>query len=87
MIFKNKIIKLPDGDNLSLYALNEKSFVLYLNKDRLKKKKLILENIIRCENLNFDYNGEFAKQISANSLCLCFDGNISIVNCENDIEK
>ena len=31
MIFKNKFIKLPDGDNLSLYATGENTFNLFVS--------------------------------------------------------
>lgn len=82
MIFKNKKIRLPAGENLTFFALDENSVYLYLYKDGIKKKRIIFGNIVRCESLPYKVNCEYVKQLSEDDICLCFDGNISILKNE-----
>ena len=84
MIFKNKFIKLPDGDNLSLYATGENTFNLFVSNGEIKKKRLTLGNIVRCENLKDEFACDYIEQISDEYLCLCFDGNISLLKNEEE---
>lgn len=83
MIFKDRIIKLPSGQNLNFFATNENSGWLYFYKNGIKKKQLIFGNIFRCISLSYESNCEYVKQISDDFVCMCFDGNISIVKNEN----
>lgn len=83
MIFGNNLLNLPSGSNMSLFAFDENKLIIYFYNNGLKKKKLILDRINRYENLDQKYDCEYIYQISSNHLCLCFDGNISVVDCEN----
>lgn len=84
MIFKNKIIKLPDGENISLFAKDEKKMNLFFYNNGLKKKLLTLENIVRCESAQVDYACDCVVQVSTKRLCLCYNGNITIVATDNE---
>ena len=79
MIFKNRFINLPDGENLSLYVTDDGVVNLYLFNEKIKKKKLSLEGVVRTENEEVDFDCEKIIQLSDKHLCLCLDGNISIV--------
>ena len=79
MIFKNKIIRLPDGDNLSLHIDSENELTLYLTDGVIKKKLLKLDKIFRCKSVPVQYDCDCVIQISDKHLCLCSDGNIAVV--------
>lgn len=83
MMFKNKIVKLPDGENLTLFAKDKDIMHLYLKKDGIKKKKIILGKIVRCENLEKQKNCDCLFEISNEHLCLCLGSNMSIIKNEN----
>ena len=79
MIFKDKLIRLPDGDNFSFVPQDSNLVEICYFNNGLNKKKLILGKIVRCEGVVFAYNGDFAKQLSNDHMCLCVNGNMSIV--------
>jgi len=79
MIINDKITKLPDGENLTLFALSDKEMVIYHYKNGIKKKLLSLGKIVRCQSLISDFYCEYIKQISMKHLCLCYKGNLSII--------
>ena len=78
MIFENRVIILPKGDILSCFAINESDLFLYLNDGELKKKKIKLGDIVRCENLKSNFNCEYVYQISNDHLCKCINGNVTV---------
>lgn len=82
MIFKNKKIKLPNGENLTMFPQDENVMHLYLKNEGVVKKKIILGNIVRCENLSGKWQGDALFELSKNHLCVCLGGSISIIENE-----
>ena len=82
MIFENKVINLPKGDEFMFYPISANEIVFYYKNEILKKKKMILDQIIRFETQNVTVDCDVICQISNNHLCKCIDGNISVVDIE-----
>ena len=79
MIFKDKIISLPDGENLSIYPLSKDKLLLY-SKDTLTKTRLItLSQIVRCQLVRGEYNCDAVIRLSDDYVCLCKGTSISVV--------
>ena len=82
MIFENKRINLPNGEDFMFYPISEKEFIVYYKNKVLKKKKMIVDKIVRFETQKFDVDCDFVCQISNEHICKCIDGNISVVDVE-----
>jgi len=85
MILKDKVISLPDGDNLSLYPLSEDKLILYAKNTLIKPKLITLSQIVRCQPIKGEYACDAVIRLSNNYICLCRGTSMSIVNdnCEN----
>ena len=64
MIFNEQIISIPDGENITLFAMTKDVMALYIYNNSLKKKLLKLGSIVRCQSQDFTFFGEYIKQIS-----------------------
>lgn len=83
MIFSNKVYKIIDGENVSLFAQDENSLFLYIYDKSLKKYRIsenLNKNCVFCKN----YNYKKIIQLDINNLAACSNGYITITN-ENEI--
>ncbi len=85
MIFKDKIINLPSGDNLSVYPLAEDKLILYIKNTLVKSKLITLSQIVRCQLVKGEYACDAVIRLSDSHICLCQGTSMSIISdsCEN----
>ena len=79
MIFSNKIIKINNGTNATLWSKDESTLILYLFNKTLKKYEIQLKDKKNCVFLS---NHSYKKiiQLDANTICPCSNGFITIKN-------
>lgn len=81
MIFSKKIFKIVDGQNPSLFAINNNVLNLYIFNKSLRKYDILLNsnrNCVFCKN----YNYKKIIQLNQNSLCPCSNCFITKVNTD-----
>lgn len=84
MIFSNKIYKISSGKNISLFAEDENTMTLYVNDNKIKKRKIIFSGILRCLNKSTNIDGSYVKKINQNHTFVCHDDNILVISNEEN---
>lgn len=79
MIFSNKILKVNDGINSTLFIKNNNSLNLFLFDKTLKKYEIQTVNNRKCVFIK-EYEYEKIIQLNNNSICPCSNGFITIIN-------
>ena len=83
MMFSNKIYKINNGKNATLYYNDNNSLNLYLFDKSLKLYNILIDKNMNCVFLkNFNY--EKIIQLNNNTICPCNNKFITITN-ENNI--
>lgn len=82
MIFSNKIFKIVNGENVSLYPENEESLILYINDKILKKYRISTISNRNCVFIR-SYNYKKIIQINNEKLGIASNGYITIETEEN----
>ena len=82
MIFSNKIYKIVDGTNASLYSNKEDDLILYIYDKILKKYNILINLNNNCVFVK-SYNYKKIIQIDKNLLGLASNGYITINKEEN----
>lgn len=77
MIFSNKIYKINNGTNATLFAENSDILNLYLYNKTLKKYQIQLNNNKNCVFIK-QYNHRKIIQLNTNTICPCINGFITI---------
>lgn len=83
MIFSDKIFKIIDGENVSLYAKEDDELNLYIFDKSLKFYRIstnLNRNCVFSKNLNYNK----IIQLNKNNLCVASNGYITLLN-KNDI--
>ena len=83
MIFSDKIYKINNGKNATLFKSSNESLSLYLFDKTLRKYSILLNNEKNCV-FSKEYNYEKIIQLNDKTLCLCSNKFITILN-EEDI--
>ncbi len=79
MILKTKAVSLPEGEHFFASVKSAGEIELYYNKGGMKKKKISLGQIVRCENQQCDYDCDAVIDLGEH-LCLCQGTNFSIID-------
>lgn len=83
MIFSDKIFKIIDGENVSLYAEEDDKLNLYIFDKSLKYYRISTNLNRNCVfSKNFNYNKII--QLNQDNLCVASNGYITLLN-KNDI--
>lgn len=82
MIFSDKIFKINNGKNVTLFKSTNNSLSLYLFDKTLKKYDILINNNMNCV-FSKEYNYEKIIQLNDKTLCLCSNKFITIKNEEN----
>lgn len=83
MIFSNKILKINNGYNATLFTKDSSFLNLYLSNKTLKKYKIQLENNKNCVFIK-EYNYKKIIQLDTNVICPCYNGFITIEKISED---
>ncbi len=83
MIFSNKIYKIASGKNVSLYANNDNSMIMYYYNEKISKRNIIFAEIVRCVMSSTSLEGKFAKKINDGHIFICQDESMSVINENN----
>ncbi len=79
MIFSNKIFKINDGINPTLFAKDNNTLNLYLFNKSLRKYEIQLKNNKNCVFVN-EFNYKKIIQLNHDTCCTCSNGYISLTN-------
>lgn len=79
MIFSNKITRIVDGKNASLFCDDKNTEFVYILNKSLKKYKILSNlnrNCVFCDN----YNAQKIIELNNNNLAVCSNDFITILN-------
>jgi len=79
MIFSNKIYKIINGQNATLFAKDENILNLYLFDKTLRKYEISLKDNKNCVFIN-ESNYEKIMQLNENNYCVCSNGYLTVTN-------
>jgi hypothetical protein len=79
MIFSDKIYKIIDGQNATLFARNENVLNLYIFNKTLKKYEISLKDNKNCVFIN-EHNYEKIIQLNNNHYCICSNDYLTVIN-------
>ena len=79
MIFSNKIYKLEDGINISLFPSDSNTIEFYLLNNSLKKYSILLNQRNNCI-FEKEYNYSKLIKLNQSAICPCLNGYITLTN-------
>lgn len=79
MIFSNKIYKIINGQNATLFEKDENILNLYLFDKTLKKYEISIKENKNCVFIN-ESNYEKIIQLNKNNICVCSNGYLTVTN-------
>ena len=80
MIFNNKLYKITNGKNISLFANSENEMLMFVFTD-ITRKYIISKNnkLFRCLLSGDSYTYNYVAKLNNNHLCVALDNNMSII--------
>ena len=79
MTFSNKIYKLKNGQNLTLFC-NQTDFFVYIFDSGVDEFKITFNPNLTISQTVKSYDTKYAKRISNDLILLCYDENMSLEN-------
>lgn len=79
MIFSSKLNKISSGKNISLYAIDQNNFDMYIFNKNTQKKNLTYSNILKCTSTDEYFNYNYLCKLENNFICVCLNDNMSII--------